>query len=113
MKTLGTQTVKNGTEDAHEDEPDHLLSHYFDRPPFEGAIEPGLYVDLIEICRDLFSKVKPGSHVSWEELLREVIEKFGGSLHRYAGKEQLRRIVMNVLIKAGKEINDETHRGEM
>jgi len=113
MKTLGTQTVKNGIEDAHEDEPDHRLSHYFNPPPFEGMIEPGLYLDLTNICRELFSNIKQSSHVRWEELLREVIDTFGMSLHRYADKEQLRRIVINVLIKAGKEISDETHRGEM
>ena len=113
MKTLGTQTVKNGSEDGQNDESDHLLSRFFDRPPFEGTLEPGLYVDLMNICKELFSNIKQSSHVSLEELLRDVIEKFGGSLHRYTDKEQLRRIVINVLIKGGKEINDQTHRGEM
>jgi hypothetical protein len=112
MKTIGTQTVKNDMDDAREDEADHVLSHFLDQPPFEGPIEAGLYLELMTVCQELFNS-KQNSHASAEELAGEVIHKFGEGLHHYHERDQLERLVKNVLIKARNEIKDETHRGEM
>jgi hypothetical protein len=113
MKTIGTQAVKNGTEDSHEDEADHALSRFLNQPPFEGAIEPGLYLDLITVCQELFNAKQQNSHASAEELVAEVIQRFGERLHHYHDRDQLHAIATNVLIRAKREIKDETHRGEM
>jgi|SRR6185503_6156020 len=109
MKTIGTQTVQ----DSRDDEADHALSRFLNQPPFEGEIEPGLYLDLITVCKDVFNTRQQNSHTSAEELVAEVIQEFGDRLHHYHDRDQLKRIVTNFLIRARNEIKDETHRGEM
>ena len=113
MKTQGIQPVKNkGAEDSHEDEPDHL-SHWLHEPAFVGTLPPDLQALVSDACKEIFMVYTPATHSSWKELEADVIKQFGRRLHNYKNRDRLRAIVINVLIRAKREIKDETHLGEM
>lgn len=114
MKSQGTQAVKDkSTPDSREDEAYHLLSEWLDEPEFEGSLDPEVHAEVRSVCREVFDKYKPNSHASSKQLEKDVIKQFGRWLHRYKNRTRLKRAVINLLIRAGKDITDETDIGEM
>ena len=109
MKTQGTQTVKDAA-DPREDEPAHALSEWLDKQEFEGTLEPELQALVSNVCQKVFVKYRPITHSTAEELERDVIKSFGRWLHYCKSPDKLRAIVVSVLIKAQKQVEDETHR---
>lgn len=101
MKSQGTQAVKD------------MLSEWLDEPKFEGAIDPEVQAEVTSVCQRVFDKYKPNSHASAKQLEEDVIKQFGRWLHRYKNRTRLKRAVINLLIRAGKDITDETDIGEM
>ena len=68
-----------------------------------------ILLDSVEV----FDKYKPNSHASSKQLEEDVIKRFGRWLHRYKNRIGLKRAVINLLIRDGKDITDETDIGEM
>jgi len=101
MKGQGTQAVKD------------MLSEWLEEPEFKGSLDPEVHAEVSSVCQEVFDKYKPNSHASAKHLEEDVIKKFGRWLHRYKNRTRLKRAVINFLIKAEKDITDETDIGEM
>lgn len=127
MKTHGTQAVKDKSNEQHElkenedsqhDEPDHQLKVFLDESDFDGPLDGSeLRTALTAACQRVFSSYKPSTHSTWRELEQDVVKRFGRLLSRYKNRANQsavsEAIVINLLIRAKKEIQDETDLDEM